>query len=58
MDLFAKARERGIQTDYIDGQGRRHVTDAAALQIIVDALPERIPNRFLDQAVVVRLGQP
>ena len=58
MDLFARARERGIQTDYIDGQGHRHVTDAAALQIIVDALPVRIPNRFLDQAVVVRLGQP
>jgi 4-alpha-glucanotransferase len=58
MDLFAKARERGIQTEYIDGQGHRHVTDAAALQIIVDALPVCIPNRFLDQAVVVRLGQP
>jgi len=58
MDLFARARERGIQTDYIDGQGHRHVTDGAALQIIVDALPVRIPSRFLDQAVVVRLGQP
>ena len=56
MDLFAKARELGIQTEYIDGQGHRHVTDAAALQIIVDALPVRIPYRFLDQAVVVRLG--
>jgi 4-alpha-glucanotransferase len=58
MDLFARARERGIQTDYIDGQGHRHVTDGAALQIIVDALPVRVPYRFLDQAVVVRLGQP
>lgn len=58
MDLFIKARTLGIQTEYIDGQGHRHVTDAAALQIIVDALPARIPCRFLDQAVVVRLGQP
>ncbi len=58
MDLFTKARERGIQTEYIDGQGHRHVTDAAALQIILDALPVRIPDRFLDQAVVVRSGQP
>ena len=56
MDLFTKARELGIQTEYIDGQGHRHVTDAAALQIIVDALPVRIPYRFLDQAVVVRSG--
>jgi 4-alpha-glucanotransferase len=58
MDLFTKARTLGIQTEYIDGQGHRHVTDAAALQIIVDALPVRLPYRFLDQAVVVRLGQP
>ena len=58
MDLFTRARELGIQTEYIDGQGHRHVTDAAALQIIVDALPVRIPYRFLDQAVVVRSGQP
>ena len=56
MDLFTRARELGIQTEYIDGQGHRHVTDAAALQIILDALPVRIPHRFLDQAVVVRLG--
>jgi 4-alpha-glucanotransferase len=58
MDLFTRARELGIQPEYIDGQGHRHVTDAAALQIIVDALPMRIPYRFLDQTVVVRSGQP
>lgn len=58
MDLFARARELGIQTEYIDGQGHLHVTDAAVLQIIVDALPVRTPYRFLDQAVVVRSGQP
>ena len=49
MDLFTRARELGIQTEFIDGQGHRHVTDAAALQIIVDALPERVPYRFLDR---------
>ena len=57
MDLFTRAHELGIQTEYIDGQGHRHVTDPAALQIILDALPVRIPNRFLDQAVVMRSGQ-
>ncbi len=58
MDLFTRARELGIQAEYIDGQGHRHVTEPAALQIIVDALPVRTPYRFLDQAVVVRSGQP
>ncbi len=58
MDLFTRAKELGIQTEFIDGQGHRHVTDAAALKIILDALPVRLPHRFLDGAVVVRSGQP
>jgi 4-alpha-glucanotransferase len=57
MDLFTKARDLGIQTEYIDGQGHRHVTGAAALKIILDALPVRATHRLLDQAVVVRCGQ-
>ena len=39
MDLFTKAKDLGIQTEFIDGQGHRHVTDAAALKIILDAMP-------------------
>jgi 4-alpha-glucanotransferase len=58
MDLFAKAKELGIQTEFLDGQGHRHVTDAAALRIILDALPIRIPTRFLAEAVVIRSGRP
>jgi 4-alpha-glucanotransferase len=58
MDLFAKARNLAIQTEFIDGQGHRHVTDAAALKIILDALPAPAPRRFLDGAVVVRAGRP
>jgi 4-alpha-glucanotransferase len=58
MDLFARAKELGIQTEYIDGQGHRHMTDAAALEIILDALPVRAPYRFLSDAVVIRFGQP
>jgi len=54
---FTKAKDLGIQTEFIDGQGHRHVTDAAALKIILDALPVRVPHRFLDQTVVVRSGQ-
>jgi 4-alpha-glucanotransferase len=58
MDLFAKAAQLGIQTEFIDGQGHRHVTEAAALEIILDALPVRAPHRFLDRSVVVPSGQP
>jgi 4-alpha-glucanotransferase len=58
MDFFTRAKDLGIQTEFIDGQGHRHVTDAAALKIILDALPIRVPYRFLEQAVVVRSGRP
>jgi 4-alpha-glucanotransferase len=58
MDLFTRAKDLGIQTEFIDGQGHRHVTDAAALKIILDALPIRVPSRFLEQAVAVRSGRP
>ena len=58
MDLFTKAKELGIQTEFIDGQGHRHVTDQTALQIIIDALPIRAPYRFLGGAVVLRFGRP
>jgi 4-alpha-glucanotransferase len=58
MDLFTKAKELGIQTEFVDGHGRRHVTDAAALQIILDAMPAPAPHRLLGEAVVVRSGQP
>jgi 4-alpha-glucanotransferase len=58
MDLFTKAKNLGLQIEFIDGQGRRRVTDAAALKIIVDALPMRSPYLFLEKAVVLRSGQP
>jgi 4-alpha-glucanotransferase len=57
MDLFSKAAELGIQTGFHDGQGHWHTTDAAALKIILDAMPVRAPHRFLDRTVVVRAGQ-
>ncbi|NVN87595.1 MAG: 4-alpha-glucanotransferase [Rhodopseudomonas sp.] len=57
MNLYEKATELGIQTEFFDGQGQRHVTDAAALKLIIDAMPVRAPHRFLDHVVVVRLGE-
>jgi 4-alpha-glucanotransferase len=57
MDIFIKAKDAGIQTEFIDGQGHRHVTDAVALGIILDALPVRAPHRLIGGPVVVRAGQ-
>jgi 4-alpha-glucanotransferase len=57
MDIFTKAGDLGIQTEFRDGQGHRHVTDAAALRIILDALPERVPYRLVHGPVVLRSGR-
>ena len=57
MELFTRAKQLGIQTEFLDGQGNRRVTDPAALKIIVDALPERPSKRFVDEAVVIRSGR-
>jgi 4-alpha-glucanotransferase len=57
MDLYTKATELGIQTGFHDGQGEWHTTDAAALKIILDALPVRTPRRFLDRVVTLRAGE-
>ncbi len=58
MDLYTKAKNLGIQTEFLDGQGHLHVTDAEALKIILDALPVHKPYRFIEQAVVIRSGRP
>jgi 4-alpha-glucanotransferase len=58
MDLFDQAQARGIQTEFLDGQGHRRVTDAAALKIILDALPLQAPGPLVGQPVVVRQGRP
>ncbi|MDB5618303.1 4-alpha-glucanotransferase [Tardiphaga sp.] len=57
MDVFTKAEELGIQTGFHDGQGHWHTTDAAALKIILDAIPARTRHRFISGTVVVRAGQ-
>jgi 4-alpha-glucanotransferase len=58
MDLFNQAKTLGILTEFVDGQGVRHVTDETALKIIVDAFPARTPYRFIEGPVVIRSGQP
>jgi 4-alpha-glucanotransferase len=56
--LTPKTKTWVLLTEYIDGQGRRRVTNAAASKTIVDALPPQKPRRFIDQPVAVRLGRP
>jgi 4-alpha-glucanotransferase len=58
MDLFAQAKAQGIQTEFLDGQGNRRVTDAAALKIILDALPPQAAGPLVGHPVVVRSGRP
>jgi 4-alpha-glucanotransferase len=58
MDLYRQARNLGILTEFVDGQGQRRVTDETALKIIMDGLPERAPHRLVDGTVVIRSGRP
>jgi 4-alpha-glucanotransferase len=58
MDVYDRAKELGIQTEFVDGQGHRHVTDVTALKIILEALPKRHPTRLLAGPVVIRPGKP
>src|SRR5271169_1159197 len=57
MNLFTQAKNLGILTEFVDGQGHHHVTGEAALKIILDALPAQAPHRLLGGAVVIRFGQ-
>jgi len=58
MDLFAKAAELGIQTEFYDGQGQRHVTPPEALALIIEAMPPAVPDPLLERVVVIRRGEP
>jgi 4-alpha-glucanotransferase len=58
MDLFSQATNLGILTEFTDGQGQRHVTDEAALKLIIEAFPARTPRRLIDGPVVMRFGKP
>ncbi|MCA6125155.1 4-alpha-glucanotransferase [Bradyrhizobium sp. WSM 1704] len=57
MDLYAKAKTLGIQTEYIDGSGHLRVTTPEALLAILDALPPETPRRIVAHPVVVRPGR-
>ena len=56
MDIYKKAQSLGVQAEYIDGQGRQRVTEAAALEAILDALPPSALRRLLGGPAVIRSG--
>jgi 4-alpha-glucanotransferase len=56
MDLYAKAKTLGIQTEFIDGHGQRRVTTPEALSAILEALPPQPPQRIIAEPVVIRSG--
>ena len=58
MNLFAKARDLGIQTEFIDGHGHPHVTAADALKVVFEALPPQVARALIDGPVVARRGHP
>ncbi|MGN6311492.1 MAG: 4-alpha-glucanotransferase [Xanthobacteraceae bacterium] len=54
MDVFAKARELGIDTEFIDGQGQGHRIALEALNSLIAAIPPVQTGRLLAGPVVVR----
>ena len=57
MDVFAKARELGIDTDFVDGQGQGHRIAREALDLLVSAMPVPQTGRLLTGPVVMRVDQ-
>ena len=56
MDVFAKARELGIETDFIDGQGQGHRIAHEALDLLMAAMPRPEAGGLLNEPVVRRVG--
>lgn len=53
MDVYSKAREYGIDLEFIDGQGHRHVVSGERLRAVIDGLPPPSRHPFLKQPVVI-----
>ncbi len=63
MDVYSKARDLGIDLEFVDGQGHRHVVKAERLRAILDGLPSPPRHPYLKQPVVIvadvrRLSRP
>lgn len=57
MDVLSKAAHLGIETSFIDATGQHRTIDAAALQLLLDAVPDAPFRHLLPHAVVHRKGR-
>jgi 4-alpha-glucanotransferase len=53
MDVYSKAREYGVDLEFVDGQGHRHVVSSERLRAVVDGLPPPSPHPFLKQPIII-----
>ncbi len=53
MNIYSKARDLGIDLDFVDGLGHRHLLDDDRLRAVIDGLPSSARHRFLQQPVVI-----
>ena len=53
MDVYSKARDLGIDLEFVDGQGHRHRVSEERLRAILDGLPFPPQHPFLKQPVVI-----
>ncbi|MEH6950989.1 4-alpha-glucanotransferase [Nitrobacter sp. NHB1] len=56
MDVYSKARDLGIDLEFVDGQGHRHVVNGERLSAILDGLPSLSQRLYLKQPVVIVIG--
>lgn len=57
MDVFAKARELGIDTDFVDGQGQGHRIAREALDLLMAAMPRPRTGQVLTGPAVLRADE-
>ena len=53
MDVYSKARDLGIDLEFVDGQGHRHVVNGERVRAVLDGLPSRSQHPYLKQPIVV-----
>lgn len=56
MDLPLNAARLGIETSFVDATGHQRSINSAALQILVEAVPDKLNHQLLTEPLVCRTG--